>query len=252
MIAPRPGRVHRAVAVAGCVAILGMAQACGGGRREADAQAGAGSGDGAETPAAADQTAAAGVAGGPAEGAASTGQSGSEAANPPGAGEAPSADAASVGAPAAAPTEPNHREVVLFFQRPDDDTLGPERRKILLTPSVADTARQIVDALALGPESGDLLPTIPQKTTVRGIYLDKGGTAFVDLSEEFVSNHPGGSSDELATIFSVVDSLTYNLPEIRRVRFLVGGEERDTLKNHLDLRSAYLKDMSIVRMENGG
>jgi hypothetical protein len=49
----------------------------------------------------------------------------------------------------------------------------------------------------------------------------------------------------------IVDSLTFNLSEIDRVRFLVGGEERETLKSHLDLRRAYLKDMSIVRLEDG-
>ena len=162
---------------------------------------------------------------------------------------APSGD---TGGPAVAPGEPNHREVVLFFQRAADDSLGPERRRILLTSSVADQARQIVGELAVGPETEGLLPTVPRRTAVLGVYLDKAGTVYLDLSDEFVSTHPGGSSGELATIFSIVDSLTYNLPEIRRVRFLVGGEERDTYKNHIDLRAAYLKNMSIVRMEEGG
>ena len=154
--------------------------------------------------------------------------------------------------PLSAPAEPNHREVVLFFGRDADDSLGPERRRIRLTPSVADQARQIVDELIAGPQAKGLLPTIPEKTRVLGVYLDKSGTAFIDLSDEFVTMHPGGSSEEMATVFSIVDSLAYNLPEIRRVRFLVGGEERDTLHNHLDLRRAWLKDMSIVRMQEGG
>lgn len=149
------------------------------------------------------------------------------------------------------PGEANRREVVLFFQREDDDVLGPEPRKILLTDSIADQARQIVRELIAGPREDGLLPTIPMRTTVLGFYLDRSGTAYLDLSEEFVALHPGGSAEELATIFSIVDSLTYNLPEIKRVRFLVAGEERDTLKSHLDLRRAYLKDMSIVRMEDG-
>jgi len=161
-------------------------------------------------------------------------------------------DAAPAGGPVAAPGEPNHREVVLFFQRAADDSLGPERRRILLTSSIADQARQIVGELAVGPGTGELLPTVPRRTAVLGVYLDRAGTVYLDLSEEFVTMHPGGSSGELATIFSIVDSLTYNLPEIRRVRFLVGGEERDTYKSHIDLRAAYLKDMSIVRMEEGG
>jgi hypothetical protein len=165
------------------------------------------------------------------------------------AGAFPAVSAPSGTAPA--PGEPNRREVMLFFQRHDDDMLGPEPRKILLTDSITDQAKQIVSELIAGPREDGLLPTIPKRTTVLGIYMDRRGTAYLDLSEEFVALHPGGSAEELATIFSIVDSLTYNLPEIKRVRFLVAGEERDSLKSHLDLRRAYLKNMSIVRMEDG-
>jgi len=43
-----------------------------------------------------------------------------------------------------------------------------------------------------------------------------------------------------------VDTLAYNFPEIRRVKILVEGEERPTLKEHLDLSRAYVADMSLV------
>jgi Sporulation and spore germination len=163
---------------------------------------------------------------------------------PPPAGSAPGA------APSAEPPGPAPRDVVLFFEASDDDVLAPEKRKIVMPDSVAEQGRRIVTELAAGPHKEGLLPTLPAGTKVLGVYIDRAGTAFVDLSEEFVSMHPGGSDEEVATIFSVVDSLTWNVKEIKRVRFLVGGEERDTLKNHLDLRRAYLKDMSIVNMDS--
>jgi hypothetical protein len=150
--------------------------------------------------------------------------------------------------PSPLPGEPNKREVLLFFQLVDEDALGPESRRILLTDSVIDQAKQIVSELIAGPRQEGLLPTVPDRTTLREVFLDRSGTLYLDLSEEFSDLHPGGSDDEVATIFSIVDSLTYNLPEIKRVRFLIDGEERDTLKDHLDLRRAYLKDMSIVRL----
>ena len=177
--------------------------------------------------------------------------------------EAPSPADAAKDVAAAAPAAPedraalageeeNRREIVLFFQKQDDDILGPEPRKILPGTSVIDQGKQIVAELIAGPRNKGLLPTVPERTTVLGLYLDRSGTAYLDLSDEFVSGHPGGSSEEMATIFSIVDSLTYNLPEIKRVRFLVGGEERETLHSHLDLRRAYLKNMSMVKMEGGG
>jgi hypothetical protein len=146
-------------------------------------------------------------------------------------------------------SEPNRREVLLFFQEAEGDSLGPERRKIFLTSSVADQAKQIVVELINGPQDADLLPTLPPETRLLGLYLDRAGTAFVDLSQEVVDYHPGGTEEEIATIFSLVDSLTYNLPEIQRVRILVAGEERDSLKDHLDLRRDYRQNLSIVDMD---
>lgn len=149
-------------------------------------------------------------------------------------------------------SEQNRREVTLFFQESTNEYLGPEKRKIFLTSSVADQAKQIVVELITGPLEKQLLPTFPPQTRLRGLYLDRSGTAFVDLSSELVDLHPGGTNEEIATIFSLVDSLSYNLPEIKRVHILVNGEERDTLKSHLDLRRDFAKDMSIVDMDRKG
>jgi len=181
----------------------------------------------------------------------------------PQAGEPPAA-AATPGSPATAPSpaatatpvetpsfvsEQNRREVTLFFQEMDSESLGPEKRKIFLTSSVADQAKQIVVELITGPLEKGLLPTVPPQTRLRGLYLDRSGTAFVDLSSEVTDFHPGGTDEEIATIFSLVDSLVYNLPGIKRVHILVNGEERESLKSHLDLRRDYSKDMSIVDMD---
>jgi hypothetical protein len=48
-----------------------------------------------------------------------------------------------------------------------------------------------------------------------------------------------------------VDTLSFNFPEIRRVKVLVEGEERATLKEHLDLTRAYVADMSLVSRKEG-
>lgn len=145
-------------------------------------------------------------------------------------------------------SEKNRRQVTLFFQEQDGDLLAPERRRIFLTASVVDQAKQVVIELIEGPRSALLLPTMPRATRLLGLYLDRHGTAYVDLSQELVAEHPGGTSEELATVFSLVNSLTYNFPEIRQVQILVDGEQRDTLKSHLDLQRSFKQDMSIVRL----
>jgi hypothetical protein len=148
-------------------------------------------------------------------------------------------------------SEQNRRDVSLYFQDPDSDLLVAEPREIFETNSLTDQAKQIVVGLIDGPRNEDLLPTVPSSTRVLGLYMDRNGTAWVDLSHEVVSDHLGGTAEELATIFSIVNSLTVNLPQIKRVHILVDGDERDTLKDHLDLGRDFVQDLSIVRGTGG-
>ncbi len=141
--------------------------------------------------------------------------------------------------------EGNQREITLFFQSPEGEDLAPEKRKIFLTGTVTDQARQAVRALIDGSRSG-LLPTLPAESQLREIFLGADGTAYVDFSRALVDKHPGGTSAEIDTVFSLVDTLTFNFPEIKRVKILIEGDERETLKEHLDLSRAYTADMSIV------
>ena len=161
---------------------------------------------------------------------------------------APGADDEATPASPSFTSDQNRREVVLFFQEKKSEYLGPEKRKIFLTASAADQAKQIVVELINGPQDTGLLPTVPPETRVRGLYLDRFGTAFVDLSGDVIARHPGGTAEEIATVFSLVNSLTYNLKEIKRVHLLIDGEERDTLL-HLDLLRDYRQDLSIVDMD---
>jgi spore germination protein GerM len=164
---------------------------------------------------------------------------------PPAAGQEPSPETPALSRAPIEPQEGNQREVTLFFQSPAGDDLQAEKRRIFLTPSVSDQARQAVKELIEGPHEG-LAPTFPPTAEVREVYLARDGTAYVDFSQSLVDDHPGGSSAEIDTVFSLVDTLTFNFPEIKRVKILVEGEERPTLKEHLDLIRPYVADMSIV------
>ncbi len=58
--------------------------------------------------------------------------------------------------------------------------------------------------------------------------------------------HPGGSLDELLTIYTIVNALTMNLPAVTSVQVLVDGKEVDTLAGHVDLRRPLTKNVSWV------
>jgi hypothetical protein len=52
--------------------------------------------------------------------------------------------------------------------------------------------------------------------------------------------------NEQATIYSIVDSLLYNLPEIRQVKILIGGTEQETLAGHCLLLLPLEMDLSMT------
>ena len=87
---------------------------------------------------------------------------------------------------------------------------------------------------------------IPQGTTLKELFISDKGEAYVDLSSEVATNHPGGSLDEILTVYTVVDALTDNLPAITAVQILIDGHEVDTLAGHVDLRRPLAKNLTWV------
>ncbi len=133
-------------------------------------------------------------------------------------------------------------EVNLYFSDSQAMYLVPEKRKILKTSTLA---RHIVNELIKGPVSPDLYPTIPEGTSINEVYI-ADDIAYVDLSEEVFKNHPGGSSGELMTVYSMVNTLT-EIPPIRSVQILVAGNERESLVGHVDISRPLLRDEDWIK-----
>ncbi len=76
---------------------------------------------------------------------------------------------------------------------------------------------------------------IPRGVSLRELFVTSQGVAYLDLSQELVSNHPGGSSAEELTVFSLSQTLIANFPAVKTVKILVEGREIQTLAGHLDL-----------------
>jgi len=136
-------------------------------------------------------------------------------------------------------------EVNLYFSDSQAMYLVPEKRKIPQTPSLA---RQAVIELIKGPENSDLYPTIPEGTQANEVYI-ADDIAYIDLSEEIFENHPGGSSGELMTVYSIVNTLT-EIPPIKGVQILVGGNEKKSLIGHIDISMPLLRDEDWIKPEN--
>ena len=137
-------------------------------------------------------------------------------------------------ASAAAPGE-RRIKVTLFYVAEDGLRLAPVERDVPFAEGTSEQARRIIEAQLMPPPS-PLLAAIPKGSTLRGIYVADKGEAYVDFGDAIRSAHPGGSLNELFTVYSIVSVLTVNLPAITSVQILVDSHEVDTLAGHIDLR----------------
>ncbi len=136
--------------------------------------------------------------------------------------------------------------VHLYFADRHNYYLTAEQRVVNHSQNPTGLAQTIVEELIKGPQKG-LLKTIPTGTQLRAIYITPDGTCYVDLSETVIKNHPGGSKSELFTIYSMVNSLVLNVPEIERVKILIDGKEAFTLAGHIDLQLPVKANMLLLR-----
>ncbi|HSB05131.1 MAG TPA: GerMN domain-containing protein [Thermodesulfobacteriota bacterium] len=126
------------------------------------------------------------------------------------------------------------KEVTLYFSDREAEYLIGEKREIKKKEAVEDEAGELIQELIKGPK-GRLLPTLPSRTKLLSLHLDEKGMAKVNFSKALSKDHPGGSSAEMVTVYSVVNSLVLNFPKIKRVQFLVEGREIDTITGHLSI-----------------
>ena len=146
------------------------------------------------------------------------------------------------------PTTPAVPHVVatLFYATADGLALAPVKREVPLENSPRAQGRQILDA-ELEPAPDPYLSVIPKGTMLRAFYITDRGDAFVDLSPEISTAHPGGSTNELLTVYAIVNAVTANLSAVQRVQILIDGKQADTLAGHVDLRRPFERDTSLVR-----
>lgn len=138
----------------------------------------------------------------------------------------------------------------LFYVDPDGEHLVAVEQEALFGDDTTEQAKRIVEA-ALAPPPGPYVSPIPAGTKLRTLFITGKGEAYVDLSGEVQKNHPGGTTNEILTVYSLVDTLTANLPAITGVQLLIDGKETDTLAGHLDLRRPLEQNLTYANRQPG-
>ncbi len=137
------------------------------------------------------------------------------------------------------------RPIVVFYEAPTM-LLAPETRSVALPENPAGALSVVVRELMKGSANPSLPPLFPADTVVRGAFLLPDGTAFVDLGGPTLSAGWGtGTHRELMAIYSVVQTVTANFAEAKRVRILINDQPAETLAGHISLAHA-LTSMPVL------
>jgi len=136
--------------------------------------------------------------------------------------------------------------ILLYFSDSEGKYLIGEKREILKRDEVEEEAEETINELIKGPK-GKLIPTLPRQTKLLDLELGEGGVVKVNFNKALSKDHPGGSSAEMMTLYSVVNSLTLNFHQIKRVQILIEGKAVETIAGHLSLKKPISPDPNLIR-----
>jgi spore germination protein GerM len=140
------------------------------------------------------------------------------------------------------------KEVTLYFSDQEGEYLVGEKRKILKRKDVEEEAEETIIELIRGPR-GKLIRTLPPQTKLVTLKIDEKGVARVNFDKTLSKDHPGGSSAEIMSIYSIVNSLTLNFLQIKRVQILIEGETGESIAGHLILDQPISSKTDLIRRQ---
>ena len=133
------------------------------------------------------------------------------------------------------------RTAVLFFVA-DGTRLAREARELDSCDDVTACLKDVLEELVNGPV-GEFDESLPEGTVINKVRID-GDLAGIDLNKAFVEALPSGSSAEMLAVYSIVDTVATNFPQIAKVKLTVDGDEKAVLR-HLDLSDPLVPDYSL-------
>lgn len=138
--------------------------------------------------------------------------------------------------------KPSGRRTVVLFFVDEGERLAREARELEPCSDTTTCVKEVLDELISGPV-GELDEALPAGTLLNSVRVE-GNLALVDLSRNFVEELPKGSSSEMLAVYSIVDTVCINFPQITRVQLTVEGQGKPGL-SHLDLSAPLGADYSL-------
>ncbi len=146
----------------------------------------------------------------------------------------------------AATGEPRVTAKLFWASGNGDGTLTYATVELPLSSDPVLRAKEVLNTLLAGPVDTDLR-TLPPDAVLLAFYLLPDGTAIADFSEALATETPSGIQSEQMAVDSITRTLAADVPNVKRLKILIHGQEVETLAGHLDLTGTFLVGTSAVR-----
>lgn len=144
-----------------------------------------------------------------------------------------------VPAPAAPPVVGKQERIRVLVAYDDEQALRWRETEAFMPEDRSARAREALRAVLAQYLQRPSPHPLGKGTDIKEVYLIGEDTMVVDTTRAFADNHPSGILLEDMTLCSLIETLAANVPGVARVKFLVDGQERETLAGHADLMSFY-------------
>lgn len=127
---------------------------------------------------------------------------------------------------------------VYWLSAEDPNQLAAVETPLALGADPRERAREVLEALITTAPSPEQRP-LPLETTLLAFYFLQDGTAVADFSDALSHQLPSGIATEQLALDAITRTLHAAVPQVRRLRILIDGQEAETLAGHVDLTGAF-------------
>jgi hypothetical protein len=135
---------------------------------------------------------------------------------------------------------------MFWISTEDESSLAGLNVALALSKDPVLRAKQVLNTLLAGPVDSDLR-TLPPDAALMAFYLLPDGTGIADFSEALATSTPSGIQSEQLAVNSLARTLEANVPQVKRLKILIHGQEVETLAGHVDLTQMFVVDSKAAQ-----
>ena len=137
------------------------------------------------------------------------------------------------------PADPRVKARLFWLSGTDNSMLAPAVVELPLSSDPLLRSKQVLNTLLAGPVDAELR-TLPPDAVLLAFYILPDGTAIADFSEAVATSTPSGIASEQLAVDSMARTLEANVPQVKRLKILIHGQEVETLAGHADLTGTFI------------